>query len=158
MISSTNNFKLYRAAMAQFPCTPMLLLEAFLDKSLVKPKFEGVIHLKELDMQQMPAPFLNQFDKFRLTISEVLQSGWIRLGGISTVFAKSRLSTSKLVSLLGKGTLLGWMNDSQTLDSVFVNMLPATLSGAHGKAMPSLEVGSDFEEGISFRASVRCDR
>jgi hypothetical protein len=116
-------------------------------RSLVKPEFECVIHVKESDMQQMPAPFLNRFEKFRLTISDVLQSGWIRLGGISTVFAKSRLSTSKLVSLLGEGTLSGWMNDSQTLDSVFVDMLPATLSGAHGKAMPSLEVGSDFEEG-----------
>jgi hypothetical protein len=45
------------------------------------------------------------------------------------------------------------MNDSQTLDSVFVDMLPATLSDAavemkvHGKAMPFLEVGSDFEKG-----------
>ena len=98
-------------------------------------------------MQQMPAPFLNRFEKFRLTISDVLHSGWIRLGGISTVFVKSRLSTSKLVSLLVEGRLSGWMNDSQTLDSVFVDILPAALSGAHGKAMPSLEVGSDFEEG-----------
>ena len=116
-------------------------------RSLIKPEFECVIHVKESDMQQMPAPFLNRFEKFRLTLSDVLHSGWSRLGGISTVFAKSRLSTSKLVSLLGEGRLSGWVNDSDTLDSVFVDMLPATLSGAHGKAMPFLEVGSDFEEG-----------
>jgi hypothetical protein len=96
-------------------------------RSLVKPEFECVIHVKQSDLLQMPAPFLNRFEKFRLTISDVLHYGWDRLGVVSRLFARSRRSAAKLVSVLGESGLSCWMNDSQTLDSIFVDMLPVTL-------------------------------
>jgi hypothetical protein len=96
-------------------------------RSLVKPEFECVIHVKQSDLLQMPAPFLNRFEKFRLSISDVLHSGWDRLGVVSVLFARSRRSAAKLVSVLGESGLSCWMNESQTLDSVFVDMLPVTL-------------------------------
>ena len=52
-------------------------------RSLVRPEFECVIHVKESDMEQLPAPFLNRFEKYRLTISDVLHFGWSSLGGLS---------------------------------------------------------------------------
>jgi hypothetical protein len=120
-------------------------------RSLVKPEFECVIHVKQSDMHQMPAPFLNRFEKFRLTISDVLHSGWDRLGGVATLFIKSRLSASKLVSVIGECGLSGWMNDSQTLDSVFVDMLPTTSLDAAGKMKLHVGAvsGSDFEADAS---------
>ena len=99
-------------------------------RSLVRPEFKCVVHVNESDMHQMPAPFLNRFEKFRLTIHDVLRSGWEGLGGLSMVFKQSRQSTSKFASVLCESGAIGWVNDKQTLDSLFVDMLPTLPSSA----------------------------
>ena len=39
--------------------------------SLVDPTFQCVVHVRESELEELPAPFLNRFEKFRLNISDV---------------------------------------------------------------------------------------
>ena len=40
----------------------------------VDRKFQCIVLLQEIDVQMMPAPFLNRFEKYRITYSNVLSS------------------------------------------------------------------------------------
>lgn len=110
-------------------------------RSLVRPEFGCVVHVNESDLYQMPAPFLNRFEKFRLTISDVLYSGWESLGELAAIFERSRQSVSKLASVLSESGDIGWVNDRQTLDSLFIDMLPSSSSRTHERAKGSIREG-----------------
>lgn len=84
-------------------------------RSLVRPEFECIVHVNESDLHRMPAPFLNRFEKFRLSINDVLHSGWENLGAFAAVFEQSRQSTSMLASVLDENGTIGWVGDSQLL-------------------------------------------
>jgi len=119
-------------------------------RSLVNPTFDCIVHVNESDLHQMPAPFLNRFEKFRLTIGDVLFSGWQSLGDLSAVFEQSRRSVSKLISVLCESGGTGWVNDKQTLDSLFIDMLPASLS--------TMEVEMEAHDRTVKNRSAKSDR
>jgi ATPase family associated with various cellular activities (AAA) len=94
-------------------------------RSLVSPVFECVIHIRESNMFQIPAPFLNRFEKYRLGLSDVLRSSWKKFGALAGIVTNAKRRTSEIASTFKSvnGTL-GWMDDQQTLESIFVDMLP----------------------------------
>jgi hypothetical protein len=76
-------------------------------------------------MFQIPAPFLNRFEKYRLGLSDVLRSSWKKFGALAGIVTNAKRRTSEIASTFKSvnGTL-GWMDDQQTLESIFVDMLP----------------------------------
>lgn len=113
-------------------------------RSLIHPDFECVVHVNESELEHMPAPFLNRFEKYRLTIDDVLQSGWESLGELAIAFKRSKQSLFKLVSILCGGENTGWLGDKRSLDSLFVSMLPTTFPGTDAEA--SATAGSGLLE------------
>jgi hypothetical protein len=95
-------------------------------RSLVRPSFECVVHVRESQLHLMPAPFLNRFEKYTLGTDDVLKAGWSRLGKLTTVFGRARDRVSQLLAVVpgsGKG-MFGWV-EGQTLDSLFIDLLPS---------------------------------
>lgn len=126
-------------------------------RSLIRPEFECIIHVNKTDLHHMPAPFLNRFEKFRLTMDDVLQSGWKSIGSLSAVFKQSRQSTSMLLSILSESGTFAWMNDKQTLDSLFVDVLPVSLSGKGVESGSSGEATATMDADCRNLASVVLD-
>jgi hypothetical protein len=95
-------------------------------RSLVRPEFGCVVHVRESKMNEMPAPFLNRFEKFRLSLSDVLEWGLLKVGGLRDTFLRARMRAINLVDRFGRNGLYGWSSDGQTLDSIFAGYLVAT--------------------------------
>lgn len=94
-------------------------------RSLVRPEFECVIHIRESNMLQIPAPFLNRFEKYRLTLDDVLASGWSIFGSMAGIVTNARGRTAEIAAIFGGGNgVFGWIGSRQTLESIFVDMLP----------------------------------
>ena len=76
-------------------------------------------------MDEIPAPFLNRFEKYRLTLQDILVSGWSRLGSLMQVIEQSHKQTTRLaMTLHGRSGALGWMDRRETIDSLFIDLLP----------------------------------
>jgi hypothetical protein len=94
-------------------------------RSLVQPKFECIIHVRESNMLEIPAPFLNRFEKYRLTLNDVLVTSWSKFRGVAIIVAEAKLRASKIVAAFHKeNDLLCWLDNPQTLESIFIDMLP----------------------------------
>jgi hypothetical protein len=94
-------------------------------RSQVQEHFECVVHVRESNMSEVPAPFLNRFEKYRLTLGDILTSGWSRFGAMHRIVLRAKKRTSEIASSLRVSTgFFDWMDREQTLDSIFVNMLP----------------------------------
>jgi len=92
-------------------------------RSLVQPSFQCIVHVRTSEIDDVPAPFLNRFEKFRLSVSDVFDSGWGRMPGMIKIMRNARARVADLCSLLGENGIFGWV-EMQTLDSIFVDMLP----------------------------------
>jgi hypothetical protein len=94
-------------------------------RSLVQPKFECIIHVRESNMLEIPAPFLNRFEKYRLTLDDVLVTSWSKFKGVAIIVAEAKLRASKIVAAFHReNDLLCWLDNPQTLESIFIDMLP----------------------------------
>jgi hypothetical protein len=119
-------------------------------RSQIRQEFACIVHVRECHMDQMPAPFLNRFEKYRLKTSDVLGAGCRKLGKLSHFLMKAHEQVSRLVSVLGPKGLFGFVY-GQTIDSVFVNMLPRTLS-----TLPVMVLNADLAKTNTF-SDLLCD-
>jgi ATPase family associated with various cellular activities (AAA) len=94
-------------------------------RSLVRPSFECAVHVRESQLNLMPAPFLNRFEKYTLGTNDVLKAGWSRLGKLAIVFGRARARASHLLAKVpgSERGMFGYV-DGQTLDSLFIDLLP----------------------------------
>ncbi len=109
-------------------------------RSLVHQSFQCIVHIKQSSIEDVPAPFLNRFEKFFVTIRSVLDSGWGRFPGLAKVIIDARTQVAKLSSLLGANGIFGWV-DLQTLDSIFVDMLPQNCTHVSENFLPQTHIG-----------------
>lgn len=95
-------------------------------RSLVKPGFECVIHVRETNMHHIPAPFLNRFEKYRLTLTDVLMATWGKLGDMKQIVQEALKRTAEIgVLLQARNGHFDWMTNRHTIESIFVDMLPS---------------------------------
>ena len=94
-------------------------------RSLIRPSFQCILHVRKSELEELPAPLLNRFEKYKLTIEDVLDSGCRRLGGARRIFINARKRAEAFLSHLGDRCIFGCV-DQQTLSSIFVDMLPAS--------------------------------
>ena len=94
-------------------------------RSLVLPTFECVVHIRESNLLEIPAPFLNRFEKYRLTLKDVLASSWSKFEKLSDILVASKRRVEQIIDTFSAGNdLLCWVIDSHTLESIFLDMLP----------------------------------
>lgn len=104
---------------------PILQVGGVSRRSLVKPGFECVIHVRETNMHLIPAPFLNRVEKYRLTLTDVLMASWGKLGIMKQVVQGALKRTAEIgVLLQARNGHFDWITNRHTIESIFVGMLP----------------------------------
>ena len=94
-------------------------------RSRINEGFSCVVHIRESQLGLVPAPFLNRFEKYRLDTGTIMDAGWMPLGGLGRLVKKAReIVNHKIVHTMGESGLFGLV-PTQTLDSVFIGLLPA---------------------------------
>lgn len=94
-------------------------------RSLVNSDFECVIHTRHADLDELPAPFLNRFEKYRLTLDDVLEKGWSKFGRLGSVILLAQHQVMKIAHILDEGaTRFSWVGSPHTIKSIFVDLLP----------------------------------
>jgi len=91
--------------------------------SLVDSGFQCIVHIRLSQLCNVPAPFLNRFEKFRLGINDVLCARIKEADGLlQDIIRKSLDRAYDLVMFLGTRNFFGLVRD-QTIESIVVRML-----------------------------------
>jgi len=107
-----------------------------------KSTFQCIVHVRASELDNVPAPFLNRFEKFCLNVRHVLELGWRSMPGLAKLVHNAKTRVSQLRSLLGENGLFGWV-EGQTLESIFVNMLTPHIQ-ERGEIKARHNNGKDF--------------
>jgi hypothetical protein len=94
-----------------------------LRRSLVRPEFNLVVHIRESNLLEVPAPFLNRFEKYRLSLSDVLTGSWSKFGRIKNIVEAAAQRVATISSLFESGSF-NWVSKKETIESIFVDLLP----------------------------------
>lgn len=94
-------------------------------RSLVLPTFECIVHVRESNLLEIPAPFLNRFEKYRLTLKDVFVTTWSKFPSFFKIVVAAKRRVEQIIATFGSGIdMLCWVVDSHTLESIFIDMLP----------------------------------
>jgi hypothetical protein len=85
---------------------------------LVHKDFRCFVHIRSSQLSQVPAPFLNRFEKFRLSVAEVLVA---RLGGCSNLLRIIKLSIEQAGQALAPCGIYGSVK-GQTIESIVLDV------------------------------------
>ena len=77
------------------------------------------MHVRAVDLEKSPAPFLNRFEKFRLSIKEILSHKLEKCLFLSRIVARSKKQIKKLTSII---SLCGYVMD-QTVETILLDLL-----------------------------------
>ena len=128
-------------------------------RSLVLPTFECVVHVRESNLLEIPSPFLNRFEKYRLTLTDVLYTSWSKVQNMSGIVVTAKHRLEQMVAALDTGSdSLCWVADPQTTESIFIDMLPGQGSIAWNST-DLLEDGlADLLLGFNVRVSRQLEK
>ena len=117
----------------------------------VNPSFRCIVHVRQSELQNIPPPFLNRFEKYLVSIEDWLEDSIASLPpvlGKAVQFARDKVGLFE--KILGSKNLYGWTD--QTVNSLFLEMLPK-LGSPEAKERPPLFDKSSDEE---TKAEVDC--
>ena len=76
-------------------------------------------------MADIPAPFLNRFEKYRLTLEDVLAAGWSKFGSMRAIILKAQARVAAVSRALEqRSEAFGWLASEKTSESIFIDMIP----------------------------------
>jgi len=134
------NFRSFKNRDGQISHYANIAIGGISRRSLVHQSFQCIVHIKQSSIEDVPAPFLNRFEKFCVTVRSVLDSGWGEFPGLAKIIIDARTQVAKICSLLGANGIFGWI-DLQTLDSIFVDMLPQNCTHFSANFLPQTHIG-----------------
>jgi hypothetical protein len=89
----------------------------------VDPRFQCILHMRLSDFEQAPAPFLNRFEKYRLSQANILHACLASLPpGVRCFLEAARAKVQQMEAVVGTKSFFGGVR-GQTLESVFVDMV-----------------------------------
>ena len=89
----------------------------------VDPKFQCIMHMRQSEIKDAPAPFLNRFEKFLVSQDDLLQIALDALPPCASKVISAALDKGKsFFKTLGKENMYGATED--TLQSLFLELLP----------------------------------
>lgn len=93
--------------------------------SIVHPGFQCIVHVSSSQLDDIPAPFLHRFEKYQLSIEDILSFKLSQLPrGISSVLSECLTKCTELAGTLGNNSLWALSSD-ETLKSLFISMIPS---------------------------------
>ncbi|XP_065828093.1 uncharacterized protein [Oscarella lobularis] len=104
----------------------------------VDPQFQCIVHMRQSELQNAPAPFLNRFEKFLVSQEDLLESSMQALPRqLKKVVDLARSKAKDFEKAIGDKNLYG--RNEQTVDSLFLELLPVS---SDDRAQRSLSVRS----------------
>ena len=107
----------------------------------VEPTFQCLMHMSAREMRLAPVPFKNRFEKYRVTLDDMLQLAYEQLAS-QKLAAVVQLAVEKVQSFVehvGFGATLCGIRDAdqarQTVKSLFLDLLPAKQSHTREKVV-----------------------
>ena len=89
----------------------------------VDPKFQCIMHMRQSEIKDAPAPFLNRFEKFLVSQDDLLQIALDALPPCANKVISAALDKGKsFFEILGKENMYG--ATEHTLQSLFLELLP----------------------------------
>jgi hypothetical protein len=89
----------------------------------IDPKFQCIVHMHQSEIKDAPAPFLNRFEKFLVSQSDLLQIALTALPrSINKIMSVSMEKGNRFLEMLGKENVYG--ATEHTVQSVFLELLP----------------------------------
>eukprot|EP00118_Oscarella_pearsei_P023946 m.294339 g.294339 ORF g.294339 m.294339 type:complete len:5643 (+) comp40744_c0_seq7:98-17026(+) len=110
----------------------------------VDPKFQCIVHMRQSELKDAPAPFLNRFEKFRISQEDLLETSLqalpCKLRSLATL---ARDKANGFKEALGQQNFYGCKKE--TIDSLFLELLPVSSDDKPHKSL-SIERRSDHHE------------
>lgn len=102
--------------------------------SKIHPSFQCIVHVQSSQLEDVPAPYLNRFEKFQLSISDILSWQIAKLPcGISFILINALSECEEFLSKLGNRSI--WSSSpTDTLKSIFISMIPRDTKQIYGVA------------------------
>jgi hypothetical protein len=89
----------------------------------VDPHFQCIVHMRLSDFEKAPAPFLNRFEKYRLSQADILCACLARVPpGVRCFLEAAQAKVQEMEVIVGTKSFFGGVR-GQTLESVFVDMV-----------------------------------
>jgi hypothetical protein len=118
----------------------------------VSPHFRCVVHILESEAESIPAPFLNRFEKYRLTLHDMFVALWSRYGQLLSIAQKAKGRVRNVARLLQNGSRFGWISEAETIESIFVGILSIDVKEALSEGRTALDF--DFRGDESLGCSL----
>lgn len=94
--------------------------------SIVHPSFQCVVHVQANQLDELPAPFLNRFEKYQMSVDDILSWQLARLPiGMNGILSDSLSQCEEFLSRMGDGSIWS-LSPNDTLKSLFISMIPPT--------------------------------
>ena len=90
----------------------------------ISPSFQCIVHVQSSKLDETPAPYLNRFEKFNLTIDDILSWQISRLPlGVGVMLSNALCESEEFLLKLGNASI--WTTSSDdSLKSIFISMVP----------------------------------
>ena len=90
---------------------------------LIHPSFQCVVHVRASQLEEIPSPFLNRFEKFSLSVDDILTWLVMKLPrGLNSIVTESLKNVDDLLTCLGNKSM--WSTSPvQTVKSIYVSIL-----------------------------------
>ena len=94
---------------------------------IIHPSFQCIVHVQSNQLDEIPAPYLNRFEKYQLNIDDILAWQISRLPvGIGVLLSNILSECEEFLKQMGNWSL--WSSSpNDTLKSIFVRMIPPAI-------------------------------
>ena len=90
---------------------------------LVSPSFQCIVHVQSANLSDLPAPFLNRFEKFQLNVDDILRWKLKQLPpGLCGILSQSLKHSQDFIESIGARSL--WSRSAEdTLKSIYISLM-----------------------------------
>lgn len=90
---------------------------------LISPSFQCIVHVQSSQLTDLPAPFLNRFEKFQLNIDDILDWKLKQLTpGLSDILSQSLQHSQEFISSIGASSV--WSpSAADSLKSIYISLI-----------------------------------
>ncbi len=96
-------------------------------RSRIDPSFHCVVQVRLADLSSLPAPFLNRFEKFRLSVQNVLEFKLKQCAFKRKIIFQCIENVQSFVSLIGEENICGYCNGN-TIESFYLDFISSSIS------------------------------
>ena len=99
-----------------------IAIGAFSRPCVVHPDFQVVFHLRESELSSTPMPFLNRFEKYLISVHDILNDQLSKKSNLKQVVSKIKERCEAFVQHIGEDNFYGFVPQA-TVSSLFIDLV-----------------------------------